>query len=161
MKKIAIAGAGLCIAAGAIAGPVAAVSAHPSAPAKQIVHGLKIKASHTKNVKPGQKVVLKVSKAGAGASYYCLEAAGIPGSKTKIAAYQGTLSLPNASAKGTFTCAIKYVHFTAKLVGGGGKASCPPTKAEKKKGYSCLISVADAASKGKKHSATVTFSTKG
>jgi hypothetical protein len=157
MKKIAVAGAGACLALGVIAGPLVSASA---APAKVTTHGgLKVKVTGaTKNVKNGQHTIAHVSHAKPGGSYDCLEGIFNAKNPKHYFANIGTLTLPNASAKGTFVCNIVFHPFSGKDHTGGKKLSCPVTKAEKKAGFSCGLAVAN--TKNTKQNANVTFTAK-
>jgi hypothetical protein len=149
MKKTAavIGAAGLCLAAGMA--PALGASS---------VHHFKTVASPS-TVKVGQTVTAKGKGAIKGATYYCvltLENPHVSGGQTLASI--PSLKYPKASKSGAISCSQKLVKFVGH---NGSKAyNCPPTKAQKKAGWSCAVAFADQKTMGKKSLSVAPFKTK-
>ena len=152
MRRIIVASAlGVCLATAAAAPALGGVS-HPAK--------AKVFASTAKPnpAKIGQKVTLSSTKAMKSTAYDCVETV-IKGAEYTYDA--NTITSATSNSKGDLKCTITATKFTDPVVSGGhGNLSCPPTKAEKKKGFSCAVSAADAATQGQTSASVAKFAVK-
>jgi hypothetical protein len=137
MKKTALAigaAASICLV-GAGAPAALATTHHPAAKFSATVTPTKPKS--------GQAIVGKATGAAKKAQYYCLLTLDHKGI-TFGASLADTASLVtvNSNSAGKITCKSLFLPFKGTYK--GKKHSCPPTKADKKAGWTCGLSFANA-----------------
>jgi hypothetical protein len=152
VKKL-IAASAVFVLAG-VAGPAAAHSATPSHSSK--VH---TKLSPSKNVKPGTKLKLTGSKTIKNSNFSCLLVILHHNTAGAGTAYLASAVSTKSNKKGTFKCAVTFKPFTG-LDNNNKTVACPPTKAEKKQGYSCAVAYYDTSTTNMKPDGYVKFTAK-
>jgi len=139
MKKLVVAvGAAGLIGAG-IAGPAVA-QAHPHHVPAKSYKSFKLTVKPSKP-KAGQRVTASGTSTEKNASFNCIEIViqkgHTPGSAN---AWVPTLRTPTSNSKGKVVCKDTFTKFSQTLK--GKKHSCPPSKSDKKSGWSCGMVIA-------------------
>jgi hypothetical protein len=150
-KPIAVAAAGLSLAAAA-ALPAAAGAAHHAAAHPSSKGTFKSTVSPT-TVHNGQTITLKAHGAKPKTDYTCVLTV-THGSNYALGPHS-ILGTKKSSKHGKFTCSTIFHPFSGSPVNGGPKRHCPTTKADRRAGWKCGF----AASTLNKKSNTISYFT--
>lgn len=153
-RTLVVLSMGGLLAAGAAAPALggAAHPAHASHPSAAKVFRSSVKPN--KNVKPGTTLKLTSSHAKRSTAYSCVLIV-IKGST--YGADTSTIKPAQSNRHGHVTCTQKYQPYTTNY---GKTLHCPPTRSERRKGYSCAVSLADSATQGQKSASVAKFTAK-
>lgn len=147
MRRIALAAAATCTLAAAAGGPALAGVAHP-ATTKVFSSTLRPNS----NVKSGTTMKMVSSHAKKRTNYTCVLIV-IKGAT--YGAYTGSIKGVKSTSTGHVTCKQTFKPYITNYGKTGLK--CPTTRAERKAGYSCAVSLADTATSGQTSASVAKF----
>lgn len=153
-RTLAVLSVGGLLAAGAAAPALGGTAhpTHPSHPAAAKVFHSSVKPN--KHVKPGTTLKLTSTKAKRKTNYTCVLIV-IKGST--YGADTATIKPVKSNKHGHVSCTQTYQPYTTNY---GKTLHCPPTRSERRKGYSCAVSLADSATSGQQSASVAKFTAK-